>query len=345
MLFAPRISTRKLAQLSRRLAMALEAGIDARTVWGREADRARGAARSRLQAVSRGVNQGEGMAEAVAAAGGYFPPLFREMVAVGDLSGHQSEVFYQLADHYDNQVTLRRNFLASITWPLAELAIAVAIVGFLIWVMGIIGERTGTPVDPLGFGLVGNRGLAIYAAIVGGAAALLYLIIEAIRNGGPWVGPVQRAVLHVPVLGPTLRTLTLARLAWSMHLTLQAGMDIRRALQLSLRSTRNARYVGQIARIDAAIGAGNSVYDAFAAAGGYPHEFLDALAVAEQSGRIVESMAVLSRQYQDRARAALATLTMLAGFAVWAAIAAIIIAVIFRLFGFYIGTLQDAMKL
>jgi type IV pilus assembly protein PilC len=345
MLFSAHISTRRLAALSRRLATALEAGIDARTAWSREAERARGRARSRLQAVSQAVNRGDPMAEAVAAAGDYFPPLFRELVAVGDLSGHQSEVFYQLADHYDYQVTLRRNFLAAITWPMSELAIAVAIIGFLIWVMGLIGQQRGQPIDPLGFGLVGNRGLAIYLAIVGGAAAVFFLVVEAVRSGGPWVGPIQRAVLHLPVLGSTLRTLVLARLAWSMHLTLQAGMDIRRALALSLRCTRNARYVGQIPRIDAAIGAGNSVYDTFAAAGGYPHEFLDALAVGEQSGRIVESMAVLSRQYQDRARAALATLTTLAGFAVWALIAALIIALIFRLFGFYLSTLQDVMKL
>ena len=98
-------------------------------------------------------------------------------------------------------------------------------------------------------------------------------------------------------------------------------------------------------RIDAAIGAGNSVYDTFAAAGGYPHEFLDALAVGEQSGRIVESMAVLSRQYQDRAAPRWPRLTTLAGFAVWALIAALIIALIFRLFGFYLNTINDAMKL
>ena len=48
----------------------------------------------------------------------------------------------------------------------------------------------------------------------------------------------------------------------------------------------------------------------------------------------------LSRQYQDQARTATAVLTTLAGFAVWIMIAAIIILMIFRLFGFYIGATQ-----
>ena len=49
-----------------------------------------------------------------------------------------------------------------------------------------------------------------------------------------WVRPLQRAVMGVPVLGPALQTLALARIAWSMHLTMNAGMEVRKALRLSL---------------------------------------------------------------------------------------------------------------
>ena len=48
-------------------------------------------------------------------------------------------------------------------------------------------------------------------------------------------------------------------------------------------------------------------------AGGYPADFLDTLAVGEQSGKIVESMGRLAKQYQDRARSAMAALAVVAG--------------------------------
>ena len=54
-------------------------------------------------------------------------------------------------------------------------------------------------------------------------------------------------------------------------------------------------------------------------------------------------MAHLSRQYQEQARAALATLTMLAGFAVWVVVAGLIIVLIFRLFLFYLGMITAAI--
>jgi type IV pilus assembly protein PilC len=335
---------KSLAALCHRLATALVAGVDVRTVWAREAEHARGrAARRHLAAVSRAVSQGQSVAEAFSATGDFFPPLVREMVDVGEQTGHLGEIFARLSEHYQAQVQLRRTFLSAISWPMFELVVALAVIGLLIWVMGFLGQKDGAPIDMLGLGLVGNRGLAIYLAMVGGAGLLLAAAIRAASRGALWIAPVQRAVLYVPALGPALQTTALARLAWSLHLTMNAGMELRRLLRLSLRSTRNARYTDAIERIDAGIARGQSIYETFCDAGCFPHAFLDALHTGEHSGRLVESMALLSRQYQDEARAALATLAMLAGFAVWMVVAGFIIMVIFRLFSFYLGVLNGAM--
>jgi type II secretory pathway component PulF len=344
MFFSARMPMKPLAGLCRRLATALVAGVDARTIWAREAQQARGrAARKHLAAVSQALNQGQSVADALAATGDFFPALFREMAEVGEQSGHLGEVFGQLAEHYEGQVALRRVFLAAIAWPMIQLAVALTVVGFLIWFMGVIGKMADTKVDMLGFGLTGNRGLAIYLATVAAAGVVLAVFIRAASRGMVWTGLIQRGVLHVPVLGHALRTLALARLAWSMHLTMNAGMDLRRALQLSLRSTCNARYINEIKRIDAGIAGGDSIHEVFCRCSCFPPDFLDALYVGEHSGKLVESMALLSRQYQDQARTALTTLTMLAGFGVWGVVAVLIIALIFRLFFFYIGMINAVM--
>jgi type IV pilus assembly protein PilC len=344
MLFSPRVPLKTLAALCRRLSIALVAGIDMRTVWAREAEQARGRTLQRhLADISQAVNQGESLSATIAATGDFFPPLFRELTEVGEQSGHQGEVFAQLADHYQGQVAMRRAFLAAIAWPMLQLAVAVFVVGLLIWVVDFISEMTGATVDILGFGLVGNRGLAIYLAIVATAGVLLLLLIRLVSRGLVNMRPLQRIAVRLPAIGPALQSIALARLAWSMHLTMNAGMEVRKALRLSLRSTRTARYTDQIEPIEARISGGTSIYEAFNASGCFPPDFLDALHVGEESGKLVESMAGLSRQYQDHARAALATLTVFAGFAVWAMVALLIIALIFRIFMFYLGAINDAM--
>jgi type IV pilus assembly protein PilC len=342
MLVSPRIGTRQLANLCSRLSTSLEAGLDLRKVWGQEAERAGAlAARSRFRKVSEAVNKGDSLAEALDSTGDYFPVLFRELVRVGEQTGHQGEAFGHLAAHYQNQLRLRRLFLAAISWPLTELSAAVVVIGLLIWILGMIGKGD---TDILGWGLVGNRGLAIYS----GAVALIGLsvagLIFAVGRGLAWTRPIQHLVMRVPQLGKALETLAIARLAWVLHLTQNAGMALRPSLKLALESTGNARYIDAVAAVDKVIARGDTIEEAFRASGVFPQEFLDAVLVGEQSGRLVESLAVLSRQYHQRADAAMRVLTMLAGYAVWVLIAGIIIMVIFRIFLPYINMLNNAAK-
>jgi type IV pilus assembly protein PilC len=345
MFFSPRVPTKLLAGLCRRLSLALEAGIDARTVWTREAERAQNRhLRHHLNTISEAIRRGDSFADALAETGDFFPQLVREMIVMGEQTGHLDAVLAQLADHYDNQLAMRRNFLAAIAWPVIQLCLAILIVGFLIWVTGFIREMNhDTKLDILGFGLVGDRGLVLYAMIVAGVGIAIFFVVQAIRRGLVWTQPIQRFLLRIPGLGKPLQTMALARLAWSLHITMSSGMEIRRAIQLSLRSTQNAFYTDQIRLIDVEIASGHSLHEAFSYAGGYPVEFLDTLAVGEQTGMAAESMATLARQYQDRARAAMTVITLLAGWLVWAAIAGLIIMIIFRVFSFYLNTINSVM--
>ena len=194
----------------------------------------------------------------------------------------------------------------------------------------------------MGFGLVGNGGLAKYAAFVAIVGITLALVIRAMTRGVLWTRPLQRFVLRIPKIGPALQTVALARLAWVMSETMNTSMEVRRALKLGLQSTRNAWYMDRIERIDAEIAGGNSIYEAFREAGGFPADFLESVHVGEQSGNLVESMAQVSSLYQDQARAALNILATVGGVAVWVVVAAIIIFLIFRLAMFYIGALGVA---
>jgi type IV pilus assembly protein PilC len=339
---SPRIGLKPLIGLCRRLSTALGAGVDVRTVLAREAERARGSLRDHLLTVSQSINQGQSLAEALVPTGDFFPTLFRELIALGEHTGQLDAVLTQLADSYQNQLDMRRSFQSAIIWPVAQLIAAVLVVGFSIWIMGIVQAMSGNKtIDPLGFGLIGNRGLAIYAALVGSVGVLLWLIGRAIARGMVWTRPIQLLVLRIPVIGNALQTLALARMAWSLQVTLDAGMDIRQVLKLSLRSTRNARYIDQIPLMDAEVSAGHSLHETFCLAGGYPPDFLDTLAVGEQSGRLVESMGILARQYQDQAKAALALLAVGAAWAVWAVVVAVIVVLIFRMFSFYLGALAS----
>ncbi len=185
-----KISTRHLAELCRRHRRRLHAGVDVRTVWRNEARRSRESCRAKFREISEAIERID-IREALDTAGDYFPELFREIAHVGSQTGHLDEAFAQLGENYEFQLALRRGFLTSIAWPLIELGLAVLIIGFLIWVLGVIGSIRGTTIDILGFGLVGTPGLVKYCTFLAVVADAVFFLWQAIRRGLAWMWPVS----------------------------------------------------------------------------------------------------------------------------------------------------------
>ena len=125
---------------------------------------------------------------------------------------------------------------------------------------------------------------------------------------------------------------------------LNVEMDLRRVLPLVLRATGSDYYIRHTQQVVADVSAGLPLHESLSLTGAFPQQFIDSLQVAEESGETVESMGRLSDRYREEAEAALHMLTVIAGFAVWALVAALIIVLIFRLAGFYLGAINDALK-
>jgi type IV pilus assembly protein PilC len=342
MIVEPRLSNKALAELCHRLAVEMEAGVDIRRTWTREAESARGRLRPYFDHVREGLARGDTFAESLARSAVVFPPLFLEMTHVGEETGTLAKVLRRLERHYDRLVKTRRTFFVAIAWPMLELFAAIGIIGILIAVMGWVGNRSGGQnADMLGFGLVGTSGLAIYItfwlAIAVGVAAM--------RRGVLWTRPLQRALLRLPVVGGCLQKVALAQMAWVLHLTMNVAMDVRRAAGLSLRATGNDYYARHADGVSKSIQSGMPLAQALARTGAFPANFIETLAVGEESGQIVESMERLADRYEDESAAAIRVLAVIAGALVFALVAAIIIWLIFRLFNAYMAPVREALEM
>ncbi len=345
-MLSPRYNSKTLADLCHRLAVETESGIDIRRTWKREAENSRKRVRPLLETVRDEIAQGESLSQSLAKTERLFPQLFLEMVHVGEQTGTLASVFRRLSHHYRHQYQLKRTFLAAIAWPMFQLTAALFVIGLLIWILGFLGSGPdGQPIDILGLGLIGTRGLLIYLSILAAIGLGMTGLILAVQRGVFWAKPLQRATMRLPAIGASLRKLAIARIAWAMHLTLNVEMDLYRLIPLVLRASGSDTYIQHAGVMQADVRAGLPLHEAFHNTREFPAHFLDALQVGEESGQIVESMDRLSKHYEEEAESALHTLTIIAGFAIWALVAALIILMIFRIFGFYIGALQGAAEM
>jgi type II secretory pathway component PulF len=341
MFLSPHIRLKPLVELCHRLAIATSAGIQDRTIWQQEANRGGPTQRAVVAQLKDSLARGESIADALAKTGEFFPPLFKHLVAVGDASGQLDRTYKRLGEHYDHVLAARRAFWGALAWPAIQLAISVFVIGLLIYVLGVIQPAGGPAYDPLGFGLLGTRGLVIYLNLVILAAIAVLLAVESARRGAHWVRALERVAMRLPLVGPAFETLSLSRFTWALQLVLDTPMDLRKALPLALDATANARYSQHGPAVARAIGEGMTLHAALASTGAFPRDFLDAVHVGEQSGMIVETMRRQADNYHERARAALSILAQTLGYIVWALVAALIIVLIFRLYGSYIGTINS----
>ncbi|MFO0902743.1 MAG: type II secretion system F family protein [Pirellulales bacterium] len=340
----PRIGLRPLTQLLRRVGTSYRSGVDARRIWDLEAKSGPRAQRPAFAAVHEHISTGDSLAESLRSCRGVFPPLVVEMVELGEHTGKLDAVLLRLADHYEHMLELRRNFLIGIAWPGVQLGMCVLIVGFLIWIFGWLSERNaGETLDPLGLGLVGNTGLAIYFGGVLFIAACFVFVAMAFLQG--WLGStVNRVIIHLPVVGQCLRLNALARMTWTLSLALESGSDARRALRMSLRSAQLPYYTEVQPHADTVIERGGEFHEALRSTNRFPDDFVLSLASAEHAGAVTESLDVMSRDYSERARMANRILTTAATFAIWIGVAALVVFLIFRLFFFYLGMINDALN-
>lgn len=111
MIRSRQISAQALGGFSRSLARMLEAGVDVRkslqTASQQSSDSRLSASAQRLQ---KAIASGSSLAESIEAEGELYPPLFRDLVNVGELTGSAPEVFASLAKYYEARVQQVREF-------------------------------------------------------------------------------------------------------------------------------------------------------------------------------------------------------------------------------------------
>ena len=309
-----------LAPFARRLAVAYESGVDSRAIWARESHHAPPRCRSALATISQEIAAGASFEDAFRAAGPFFPASFIRLFEVGEETGRTPDVLRSLAEHYESLLAMRRDFFRRIAWPAFQLVAALGIIALFILLLGMLGAQ----VDPLGFG-TGVSGVLNFALLIGTIAAVLFALYVALTRGMIPSAPLHSFLLRIPYLGSALRTLAVSQIASVLELTLGAGVEIRRAVDLALASARLHPFTSLAPTVRADLTGNEELYTALAKHSAFPPDFLQAIATGEQSGRIPEVLASYARQNRDRANSALAVLTQVASFAVWMLIILIIL--------------------
>ncbi len=130
------LSLKELSIVCRSLGTTLHAGVPILKALNLAINKAsQPRLRQAMTNVADEVKEGNQLSDAMTAQH-LFPDLMVDMVRVAEQTGMLAEVFKSLAEHYENNLRLKKDFYGQIAWPVIQFFAAILIVAFLIFILG-----------------------------------------------------------------------------------------------------------------------------------------------------------------------------------------------------------------
>ena len=304
---------RELIALLHQLELQVRAGVTADAALAQlAADLPTGPARTMLTHIHAQVAQGTPIHVACRTFENVFPPDLAAVIAAGETSAQLPAALRALAAHLASTDELKRTARRALIYPAVVLTATVGLIGFLL-------------------GGVVPRFAEIFASLHVALPPLTVALIGAsdgLRHGWPWLvgltalmgGGLRTAartprlryardwaLLHLPVMGETLRCLATARFAAHTRLMHEAGLPLLAALATGAELTGNAVLARDLGTAGEGVAAGQTLCAALPAQHAFPGFVVPALRAGESTGQLGAALRHIEDYAASRARERLAT--------------------------------------
>ncbi|MEM5452867.1 type II secretion system F family protein [Paraburkholderia guartelaensis] len=243
-------------------------------------------------ALARDIAGGLRFADSLAQHPARFNALYCQLVAVGEASGALAAVLARLADDRERAAAQRAKVRAALTYPVAVLLLALVITAaLLVWIVPTFkqifdGFGAALPA-PTQIVLMLSAGAARWSVPAAVAAATGALAMQAaLRRSETARIAVGRTLLKLPLCGTLLTTLCAARWSRALGTLLAAGTPLADAFDSLAHASGNAFFDRASAGISERLRHGERLAAAMRAAGCFPADVVQPVAVAEESGAL-----------------------------------------------------------
>lgn len=309
------VSTKDLAIFTRQFATMISAGLPLVQCLDILAKQASKPSFGRvIGEVTREVEAGSTLSDALGKHKNVFDDLFRNMVAAGEAGGVLDEILMRLATYIEKADALKRKVQSALVYPGVVLTVAMGATAFmLVFIIPtfakMFSDFGGELPLPTKIVLGASHFLtsfwwAIILAIVGGIFALTrYYATE----GGKRV--IDQFMLKIPVIGDVLLKGAVARFTRTLGTLISSGVPILSGLEITARTAGNKIIAEAIMEARASIREGETVAAPLKASGVFPPMVVQMISVGEQTGALDEMLTKIAVFYESEVDTAVDTLT------------------------------------
>jgi type IV pilus assembly protein PilC len=316
------------------------AGIDFSTAFDLLVTQAQSEAfREALRAIRADVElHGERLWSAMSHRPEDFTDLEVAMVAAGEEAGNREHVFDKLAEFLERDERLRKRLKAVLLYPIIVLCGAAAVVAYLLF--DVIPQFTrlfaAFDVEPLPLLVLLERVVSasqqplVVLAVAGGVGAVAVAALRFTRSAEGALS-LDRFRARIPLFGPLVRKMNVARLLRVLATLLESGVNQLRALDVAKPVVESPTLTAAVDRAREALASGTtaSLDEAFALSESFEPMVLGFMRVGRHAGDVPHMLSRVADYYEDEAQSMLTSLPQVVQTVVTLALGLLVAAIVY----------------
>lgn len=262
------------------------------------------------------VEEGNSLSDALKEHPKVFDKLFVSMIRAGEMGGVLDEVLERLASFIEARAKLTAQIKSAMTYPIVVLVIATGIFFFLLtFVLPIFDEMfksMNAKLPAFTQMLINMSGFvrAWWYIVFGGIGAGVFTFIRFINTkvGRFWWDAV---LLKMPVFGPLIRKVSVARFTRTLGTLLKSGVPLMSSLEIVQDTAGNVHVSSAIEKVRNAVREGEGMSKPLSDTKIFPPMVVQMIAIGEETGAIDEMLSRIADFYDSEVEAAVKALTSL----------------------------------
>lgn len=271
-----------------------------------------------LYQVKGSVESGATFSEALKRHPKVFDELYVNLVAAGEAGGILDTILNRLAIYIEKAVKLKAQIKSAMFYPIAILIVAIGVI--CIMMIKVIptfkdmykqmGPKAKLPGATEFVMDISNAFVANWYFIIGGMIGFVVLLVM-MRRTVKGREVFDRVMLRLPVIGPTLRKIVVARFTRTLGTLLSSGVPILDALDICAKTAGNVIVQAGILRARDKISEGHDMAGPLAESKVFPSMVVQMIGVGEQTGAMDQMLQKIADFYEEEVDAAVSAMTSL----------------------------------
>ena len=309
------VSTKEMAIFTRQFATMISAGLPLVQCLDILAAQTTKPAFAKVIAdVTREVEAGSTLADALGKNKRVFDDLFRNMIQAGEAGGILDDILIRLAQYIEKADALKRKIQGAMIYPAVVLTVALGATAFmLIFIIPTFAKMFtdfgGELPLPTAIVLAMSKFLRMFWWVI--AAAITATVIGLQRWYKTDMGQkrMDAFMLKIPVLGDVLLKGSVARFTRTLGTLISSGVPILSGLEITARTAGNRVISDAILMARASIREGETVGAPLKQSGVFPPMVVQMISVGEQTGALDEMLTKIAVFYEAEVDQAVENLT------------------------------------